>query len=196
MVAQGHSRKRTERPPPGILRNQRPVILRKPFHLGWPAIWRRSRTGVGGDERGGQPVRDPPTLAEICRSPVEYARADGSIPLLRRDAVFAGHAALQRGIPGLDAAMKQNPPMKSAWGAILWMSPTLLLMLLADPRAAFALGQKQYVATIPSQGSFPIVQEKTAATIYVDANDHAGVARTAGDLGADVNRVTSFSPRL
>jgi len=92
--------------------------------------------------------------------------------------------------------MRKNSPMKSAWNAIRWISPTLLLMLPADPRAAFALGQEQYVATIPSQGSFPIVQEKTAATIYVDANDYAGVARAGGGLGADVNRVTGLSPAM
>jgi hypothetical protein len=40
------------------------------------------------------------------------------------------------------------------------------------------------------------VQAKRAANIYVDTNDHAGVARAANDLQADIARVTKITPAL
>ncbi len=45
-------------------------------------------------------------------------------------------------------------------------------------------------------GSFAIAQGRTLASIYVDPNDYAGVARAARDLRADVARVTGRSPRF
>src|ERR1700722_5522101 len=59
---------------------------------------------------------------------------------------------------------------------------------------SFALGQIQYIENVSSRGSFSIVQENTAANLCVDTNDFAGVIRAAGDLQADVARVTSLSP--
>ncbi len=56
--------------------------------------------------------------------------------------------------------------------------------------SVFALGQAQYVETAGSSGSFAMVQAKTAATIYVDAQDWPGVLRAANDLQADIARVT------
>lgn len=72
----------------------------------------------------------------------------------------------------------------------------LCISALFAPGESFALGQKNYVAEIPSRGSFPIVQAKNAATIFVDEGDYAGVVRAAGDLQADVARVTGFSPAI
>jgi hypothetical protein len=40
------------------------------------------------------------------------------------------------------------------------------------------------------------VQGKVAAAIYVDSGDHAGVVRAAGDLAADVARVTGSTPAM
>jgi hypothetical protein len=85
-----------------------------------------------------------------------------------------------------------KPPI-STRGNILAI---LLVSGLLAPRGSFALGQKSYVAEVSSQGSFPVVQEKIAATIFVAAGDHVGVIRAANDLKADVARVTGFSPPI
>ncbi len=74
--------------------------------------------------------------------------------------------------------------------------PVLLLFLLAVPRSGFALGQEQYVEEASGPGSFPIVQDHTAATIYADTNDYAGVVRAANDLKTDVEHVSGFSPSI
>ena len=57
-----------------------------------------------------------------------------------------------------------------------------------------ALGQPRYVQTVPTPGSFVIVQDKVLAAIYVDPNDHAGVVRAAHNLQADIGRVTGRTP--
>ncbi len=72
----------------------------------------------------------------------------------------------------------------------------LLVAALFVPRISFALGQEKYVETIPRRGSFPLVQGKVAATIFVDAADFSGVVRAADDLQADVARVTRLSPGI
>jgi hypothetical protein len=60
----------------------------------------------------------------------------------------------------------------------------------------FALGQVQYVEQVGSPGGFPIVQRGVAASIRVDSNDFAGVTRAAGDLQADIVRVTGLTPTI
>ncbi len=78
--------------------------------------------------------------------------------------------------------------------------PTGKILLLVSafllPRTGFALGQEKYVATVPGPGSFPIVQHKSAATIFVDVGDFAGVVRAANDLKADIARVSTLSPAI
>src|ERR1035437_2960595 len=64
------------------------------------------------------------------------------------------------------------------------------LGLFTFPHHGFALGQVQYVENVSHPGGFPMVQENVPAAIYVDTNDYAGVVRAAGDLQADVARVT------
>ena len=61
---------------------------------------------------------------------------------------------------------------------------------------SFALGQVQYVEKIGGPGSFPIVQQGTAASLFVDSNDFAGVIRATGDLQADIARVTGLTPKI
>jgi hypothetical protein len=51
-----------------------------------------------------------------------------------------------------------------------------------------------FVASTPGAGSFKVASEHFAAKIYVDANDFPGVVRAAGDLQADVGRVTGEMP--
>src|SRR5271166_6174453 len=72
----------------------------------------------------------------------------------------------------------------------------LLLCLFLLPHAALPLGQPSYVETVAQPGSFPIAQAKTCATIYVDPADYPGVIRAAGDLQADIARVTNCTPAI
>jgi hypothetical protein len=69
-----------------------------------------------------------------------------------------------------------------------------LLLGLCPTAGAFGLGQTRYVETVNSIGSFPLVQAKAAAAIYVDSGDYAGVVRAAGDLVADLASVTGSTP--
>jgi hypothetical protein len=59
-----------------------------------------------------------------------------------------------------------------------------------SPALCFALGQPKYVETAPSDGGFALVQKGAVARIYVDNDDYAGVARSAHDLQADIQRVS------
>ena len=68
--------------------------------------------------------------------------------------------------------------------------------MLAIPRIADAVGKAPYVSTQPAPGAFPLVAGKAAASIYVDRADWPGVARTAGDLAADIARVTGATASL
>ena len=70
----------------------------------------------------------------------------------------------------------------------------LLMLPLVAPLDGLAIGQAKYVESVPSEGSFSIAQDKIAAPVWVDANDHAGVVRAVNDLQADVGRVTGISP--
>jgi hypothetical protein len=62
--------------------------------------------------------------------------------------------------------------------------------------AASAIGQQRYVDTVYSEGSFALAQKDETAVLYVDLNDWPGVVRAANDLQADVNRVTSRTPKI
>ena len=75
------------------------------------------------------------------------------------------------------------------------MKRAVLLLLLAS--RAGAIGQTRYVLDRPSAaGAFPIVEARTAASIYVDSADWPGVARAAADLQADIERVTGIKPAI
>ena len=73
--------------------------------------------------------------------------------------------------------------------------PAVLSLFIFIPHV-FALGQIQYVEKIGDPGSFPIVQQGAAANIYVDTDDFAGVLRAAGNLQADIARVTGLTPTI
>ncbi len=79
-----------------------------------------------------------------------------------------------------------------------WPGKTILfvLCLFGFAQPGFALGQARYVEYVHRPGSFAIAQGRTLASIYVDPNDCAGVARAARDLQADVARVTGRSARF
>jgi hypothetical protein len=59
-----------------------------------------------------------------------------------------------------------------------------------------AIGQTPYVSSTPVSGSFPLAANRATASIYVDAADWPGVIRAAGDLQADVRRVTNLTPSV
>jgi hypothetical protein len=77
-------------------------------------------------------------------------------------------------------------------GAIVFM----FLAVFIAQRPAHALGQKPYVSFAPVEQGFPLVQGQRAATMYVDANDDAGVQRAVHDLQADVNRVSGQTAKI
>lgn len=76
----------------------------------------------------------------------------------------------------------------------------LLALLLQCSLAAHALGQKPFIAFERTKSdaadAVELLAKGRAAPIFVDANDHAGVLRAAGDLQADVARVGGVRPAL
>lgn len=64
--------------------------------------------------------------------------------------------------------------------------------LFCAPRYANAIGQPHYILDKPVAGAFPIARAQTATRVYVDSADWPGVAHAAGDLQADVRRVTGI----
>jgi len=74
-------------------------------------------------------------------------------------------------------------------------------MLAALPassiEAAPSLGlQTVLISEKMESGSFPLKSEKKAAPIFLDQSDWPGVLRAAGDLQADVERVTGIKPAV
>ncbi|MFY9852322.1 MAG: glycosyl hydrolase 115 family protein [Terracidiphilus sp.] len=81
----------------------------------------------------------------------------------------------------------------------VWKPIFLWLFLLATtilPLHGFSIGQPKYVETAPALNSFRLVHEKTAAMLYVDPNDYAGVVRAAHDLQADIFRVSGCNAMI
>ncbi len=87
------------------------------------------------------------------------------------------------------------------------MRPLVLLtaLLVAVPGSSAVATDREeraggpdesYVVTSPRHGSFPLVARGRAAPIVVSGDDHPGVVRVAGDLGADVERVTGIRPTV
>ena len=70
----------------------------------------------------------------------------------------------------------------------------LAAALVAWGGSVFALGRPAYVATTPTPGGFVLAQAGGAAPIWVDEADWPGVIRAAGDLQADIARVTGVTP--
>ena len=58
------------------------------------------------------------------------------------------------------------------------------------------ISSEPYVSRQPTDWSLALVADGRAAPIVVSANDFAGVVRVAGDLQADVGRVTGVTPAL
>jgi hypothetical protein len=71
----------------------------------------------------------------------------------------------------------------------------LLIALVLSSQNIFALGEAGFVETVATANSFALYDGRTAS-ILVDTNDWPGVVRAAGDLAADVNRVTGHRPQV
>jgi len=71
-----------------------------------------------------------------------------------------------------------------------------LAVLLLKPLPASALEQTKYVETAPSPECFRLLQSGVAASIVVDAGDYPGVIRAAGDLQADIQRVSGVKAQF
>ncbi len=78
-------------------------------------------------------------------------------------------------------------------GKILFLA---LMGWVAWPSVAFGLGQPSYVEAVADPGSFALAQGNTTAALYVDSADWPGVVRAAGDLQADLAKVTNHSPAI
>ena len=76
-----------------------------------------------------------------------------------------------------------------------WALVVMLYFFLFPP-SAFAIGQEQYVESTAREGSFPIADGDSLATICVDPNDYPGVLRAANDLREDIGRVTGRTSSL
>jgi len=72
---------------------------------------------------------------------------------------------------------------------------TLLICLSLALRLSAASGECM-VSDAASAGSLALAGDGTAAPIWVSSDDYWGVARAAGDLQADVERVTGIKPEL
>jgi len=70
------------------------------------------------------------------------------------------------------------------------LSMKLASLFLLVTSLAFGIGQTPYVQRAPSAGSFPVARGGSAASVFVEPGDWAGVVRAAGDLRADIERVT------
>ena len=75
---------------------------------------------------------------------------------------------------------------------LLWAGFLVVVLQLS----AFALDREKYIDPIFHPHDFVIAQKTSLATILVDQNDYAGVLRAAGDLQADIVRVTGRMPEL
>ncbi len=70
------------------------------------------------------------------------------------------------------------------------------ICLFASTNLAFALDQNKYVQAESCEGAFCLAQKDALATLYVDAQDHNGVARAVNDLRADIERVTGRTAQI
>src|SRR4051794_13363785 len=57
-------------------------------------------------------------------------------------------------------------------------------------------GSASYISEHDGPGRFALAAHGTAPSIVVDDTDHEGVRRVAGDLSADIERVTGIKPRV
>lgn len=71
-----------------------------------------------------------------------------------------------------------------------------LMLCLVSQMASAAFGEAPFVTFRAEARAIPIVANGQAASIWLDGDDHRGVIRAAGDVQADVERVTGIRPAL
>ena len=82
------------------------------------------------------------------------------------------------------------------------VASTLLLFIVfgffsSPVFASPSLGMdKQIVQETARDGSVPLAHDGSAASLYLDKNDHWGVMRAATDLQSDIERVSGLKPKL
>ncbi len=87
-----------------------------------------------------------------------------------------------------------NLLMPRVWKpSIAWL---LLIAAAIFPSRGFSIGQPKYVETTPAFSSFRLVHERSAAMLYADPNDYAGVVRATRDLQSDIFRVSGCQAQL
>jgi hypothetical protein len=69
-------------------------------------------------------------------------------------------------------------------------------LLASSPLSALTIGEDRYMDFAYHAGEFSIVGRNNVATLYVDSADFSGVVRAAGDLQADIQRVTNKSAAI
>src|SRR5437660_2295687 len=67
----------------------------------------------------------------------------------------------------------------------------VVVCLFGAPLHAITIGEERYVDSAYHAGDFKIVAQNSAAPIFVDSKDHAGVVRAVNDLQKDIERVTN-----
>ena len=72
----------------------------------------------------------------------------------------------------------------------------LCIFAFSTARRADALGQTRYILDKSAPGAFPMVAAGHATAIFVDSADWAGVVRAAGDLQADIQRVSGVNAAI
>jgi Glycosyl hydrolase family 115/Gylcosyl hydrolase family 115 C-terminal domain len=106
-------------------------------------------------------------------------------------------------VPG-DRGPQDGPSRRSVLGLGLGVAAVASPLGLALPGTAWA-GQRfagrdtdpgAYIVTEPGAGTFALVRAGRAVPIVVSSADHPGVLRVAGDLRADIERVTGVRPVL
>ena len=104
---------------------------------------------------------------------------------------------LTGGNPGVEATRLQGSGSGGRGRCLL--SRALLAGVFAAivlPGRAGAIDRGRFAEFAPVPGGFRIAGAGKAAAIYVDPQDFAGVRRAAGDLQADIARVTGVAPAI
>ncbi|WP_412519903.1 glycosyl hydrolase 115 family protein [Actinomadura madurae] len=89
------------------------------------------------------------------------------------------------------------------WKVLLALVP-VAVAFTATPAAAAPEGHgapgrpgpDSYISFRDGRGHFPLVEDGRAAPLMVSGSDHPGVVRVAGDLQADIERVTGVEPAV
>lgn len=76
-----------------------------------------------------------------------------------------------------------------------WPLACVVGVFLVSARA-WALGEPSVVSFAATPGAFALADARSLAALHVDATDYPGVQRAAGDLQADIERVTGRRPDL